>query len=420
MQNWENLLNRNPMSRLIIINKVNLLLIIIGLLLPVLLLFKAYPSEIPCGKIVQITSHIAVPVNCDSSLFFKDADNPKRLVDGSSIYSDRPLPSAAVYVVDIALKAIGLPDKRVKIQGTSGSIYEYSQRKYVLFILMNFVILLLALTLAAKGLELSPILQESKINRLILLNAIFLVSTNEVVKTFIWTPHVQMFNILLPCFVFWEISKFNSHIIRGAKITFLVMCVTLGIFSYPLFVLGLLPLLFYKYKKLSNRLLIVLASVSSFVLYPKIVVFFGGSFTNQQATKFREFVWFLDVCSGKSPPSLIGHKLVELIKSFPIIPSLLILLVSVLLLLVNKKEIVVDSIQRFEFLFAILYILFIFGIGLGERRLALGVVIFGGLSVFKMLSQTNLAKFKPFVLFSLSLLAIFQVFSFLFTLGPLK
>ena len=399
------------------------ILIVFGMLIPLLLLFKNYPEQMPCGKIVHLSNHLTVPVNCDSSIFLRDADNPRRLFDGTSTYSDRPLPALVVLSLDKFLSNLGVPERRVQIRGNSGVFYDYSQRKYALYVLLNFLVLLSALIFALKTLKGNwDSKKVSNISILIASNVVLILNTNELIKTFIWTPHTQLFNILLPSFAFWEVSRTRPQMIRSREIGSILFFISVAMFFYPIFCLAVIPVLFMGFKNLLARIGLVGLSLLPYISYPYFVRFFGGTYTNQQAHKFREFLWILDIFTGKSSLGLFFTKITEFFKSFPIMPCIVTIIFSVIYIKFLAK---CHSGERDNFkvqlIFTISYAFFVLGIGLGERRLTFGIILFAALSLFWKVSQTTLkARTERYLCLVLSILALFQIICFITTLGPLK
>jgi hypothetical protein len=399
------------------------ILMVLGMLIPLLLLFKNYPEQIPCGKIVHLSNHLTVPVNCDSSIFLRDSDNPRRLFDGTSTYSDRPLPALVVLSLDKILSNVGVPERRVQIRGNSGVLYNYSQRKYALFVFLNFLVLLSALIFVLKTLKYNWDLKEvSNLSIMMASNAVLIITTNELIKTFIWTPHTQLFNILLPSFAFWEASRTRHQMTRFREIGSILFFISVAMFCYPIFCLAVIPILFMRFKSLLARTGLIGLSLLPYISYPYFVRFFGGTYTNQQANKFREFLWILDIITGKSSSGLFFTKITEFLKSFPVMPFIVtIIFVVIYKQFLAKWQSAERDIFKVQLIFIISYAFFLLGIGLGERRLTFGIILFSTLSIFWKVSRTTLkARAERYLCLVLSMLAVFQIICFITTLGPLK
>ncbi|MFM7979907.1 MAG: hypothetical protein ACKPKO_11385, partial [Candidatus Fonsibacter sp.] len=73
-------------------------------------LFRSYPLDHPCGRVLDINSVMSVLINCDSAVYMKDAQNPIRLVNGESVYQDRPIPTLLVAMLAKFWHFFNLPD----------------------------------------------------------------------------------------------------------------------------------------------------------------------------------------------------------------------------------------------------------------------------------------------------------------------
>ena len=120
--------------------RLYLKLIIFGLLVQIISLFRNYPSNHPCGRVLDINSAMSVLINCDSAVYMKDAQNPVRLVNGESVYQDRPLPTLLVATLSKFWHFLNLPDYYRDVQGNSGQIVTYSLITYVIFLALSAAI----------------------------------------------------------------------------------------------------------------------------------------------------------------------------------------------------------------------------------------------------------------------------------------
>jgi 4-amino-4-deoxy-L-arabinose transferase-like glycosyltransferase len=72
----------------------------------------------------------------------------------------------------------------------------------------------------------------------------FLLAANDVVKAFVWSPHVQMLNIFVPAFALWAAVRASEKALFERRFALLVGAITgLGATAYPLFVI-VLPCVF--------------------------------------------------------------------------------------------------------------------------------------------------------------------------------
>lgn len=75
-------------------------------------------------------------------------------------------------------------------------------------------------------------------------SAAFVLAANDVVKAFVWSPHTQMFNILVRLFAVWASVRANKGwLLDGRFVTTTAVVMGLRATAYPLFVI-LLPCMF--------------------------------------------------------------------------------------------------------------------------------------------------------------------------------
>ncbi|WP_117209074.1 hypothetical protein [Allorhizocola rhizosphaerae] len=150
-----------------------------------LMLFAPVDDKLPCGEPIRINAVLAYPLNCDSGLFMELAHNPGDILEPNSVRQSRPgyvaLGAAATAVIGPIAEWAGLND-----------LYAQDDTAFIPLVLINFVIGALALALfvwlmlrlgAPPGVTLP-------------LAAIFAI--NDVTKAYYWSPHQQMFSLLVP------------------------------------------------------------------------------------------------------------------------------------------------------------------------------------------------------------------------------
>lgn len=381
-------------------------------------LFRAYPPHPPCGQTVKIAKMFEILVNCDSAQFMKDADSPERLINGKSDYADRPMFAYSAGAFAKLIMAIGVRDHRREVLGSSGSIYSYSYITFAVYIIFNLLILFWAalLTIIPLHLKMEKLGISKLKSTLILLAMLFLLCSNEITKTFFWTPHSQIFNLLLASSAFYLLSTFDK--IRTNRGYILINCIIgFGLFFYPVVGLLYFATLNYKFYDFRHRLFIATASLLPYIMYPRVLDFLGLDYKNSAISKFREFVWPIDGLNSKEKIAFFGNKLWHVFSSFPMIPTFIILITLISILIKFKGE----FFTRKEILiiyFAALYLLYIIGIGLGERRISLGLIVFIGIALLNYICEWKELVGSRFVIGILFFLIIFEAFSWVFTSGP--
>lgn len=386
-------------------------------------LFRSFPSNPACGRVLNVFANLNVLINCDSAVFMKDAQSPSRLFDGQSVYQDRPAHALFVWVMSSFLKVIGFPNTSREIVGNSGEVTLYQSTFYLSYLIINLLILLVAVKLAINYVHLNDRKHTIFSNASSVLLIIFLVAGNELTKTFFWTPHSQMFNILLPVLALVLISN------REKISTFRVfLSLTIGLvflmFFYPLFGLLLSILIYGRYSKFWKRALIVSTVLSGYLLYPRVLEYLGGSYSNYAILKFRQYVWILDASKQDMLRERSIANINLFISTIPLIPTLLIITSIILLFIVASKIDKVSANFRSEFkpylLFFAVYIFSVLAMGYYSRRLTLGPFIFLELFLLRNVILISKGRFQKVRVFATNGLLLLLMGSWLWTNGPLS
>ena len=307
--------------------RLYLKLIIFGLLVQIISLFRNYPSNHPCGRVLDINSAMSVLINCDSAVYMKDAQNPVRLVNGESVYQDRPLPTLLVAALSKFWHFLNLPDYYRDVQGNSGQMVTYSLITYVIFLALSAAIFSFACYLGIKSLF--QFQQKLNIPDEIFISTAFIfvttISMNEITKTFFWTPGSQMFNLLLPIYAFYLISGDNKAVTNKFYLT-QILIVSLLLFSYAFFVILLIPLILMKWNRLRYRLLLCLIPFLLYLTYPYLLNQFGGVYNNYAIGNRRMYVWVIDAYKQNVFFEKLSECLGYFLKSIPVLPTIILLI----------------------------------------------------------------------------------------------
>ncbi len=397
--------------------RLNLKLILFGLSVQIVALFRSYPPDHPCGRVLEINSTLSVLINCDSAVYMKDAQDPMRLVDGQSVYQDRPLPTFLVAFLAKIWHTLNLPDYYRQIQGNSGQTVTYSLVTYALFLILSLAILSLTIHVGLKSLML--IQYKVNVPYEIFASVAFLyvtvISMNELTKTFFWTPGSQMFNLLLPVYAFY-LTFFTYQPVSDKSYLFHVFIVSLLIFSYAFFVLLLIPLLLSKWSKLKTRILITCVPIILYLSYPFLLNLFGGRYNNFAFGYRRFYVWVIDAYREGVLGIKLGESLGYFVKSFPFFPIITLLITITIFTLMEKK---VKLNFRSELTLLSAHVVMIGLYGYYSRRLTLPIVITLFMFLLKMFfglkHQIQIKVLQPWLFVSV----LFIVCSWIFTLGPL-
>jgi hypothetical protein len=301
----------------------------------------------------------------------KDAANPERLIDGSSVYQDRLLFTLLAITISWIVSLV-LKERLIEVVGNSGDLFLYSTNDYIGFVAINFAVL--SLTLWLLWLLFRERVEHSRDARAVFLAVFVFLAFNETTKTYMFTPHSQLFNVLLPVWIVYLCESFSS---KKDRRWFWVVFFATFFFSlnYKLMIVSFVPLLVVGKRVLGNLALWLsgLAALAVLLLPRAVVELLGGTFDNFDVSHYRSVVWILDVIKGESPPSLFIDNLANLVKSVPMIPLCYALALLLFYLKEGEYGIVLPKAKLFLVtFFAYLGLLSI--LGFSARRLTLSLL----------------------------------------------
>ena len=397
--------------------RLYLKLIIFGLFIQIISLFRSYPLDHPCGRVLDINSVMSVLINCDSAVYMKDAQNPIRLVNGESVYQDRPIPTLLVAMLAKFWHFLNLPDYYREVQGNSGQIVTYSLVTYIIFLALSAAIFSMACYVGLKSLF--RFQQKLNVPNEIFINTAFIfvivVAMNEITKTFFWTPGSQMFNLLLPVYAFYLIT-YNYKDITHKFYFSQILIVSLLLFSYAFFIILLVPLVLAKWNKLRNRLLLCSVPIIAYLSYPFLLNQFGGTYNNFAVGYRRMYIWVIDAYKQDKFFEKISEFLGYFFESIPLMPTILIL-IALMAFMLMQKNLHLDF--RNELLLIFVHILMISFYGYYSRRLTFPIVVLLLLVIIKLFFTLKSGAQKRILQLGLPVLVPIVIGSWIFTLGPL-
>ena len=107
----------------------------------------------------------------------------------------------------------------------------------------------------------------------------FLIRHYELTKTFFWTPGSQMFNILIPVYLFYLLQFAYSPVSDRFFIANVCAFIIL-LFSYAFFILLIIPLVLLGWKNYKLRIFVLAISVLIYAYYPILLKLLGGTYYN--------------------------------------------------------------------------------------------------------------------------------------------
>ncbi|MGI8527258.1 MAG: hypothetical protein ACR2K5_13995 [Pseudolabrys sp.] len=201
-------------------------------------------QKLVCVGNVDLRGPFGFSLNCDSPEFMWLARDLSGLLAKNSPRQARPglIIAAAILQAPISLVVpYGGPPQPIG-QGTDDTAaivvsFENNLPAYLAYIALNIGALLMSFFLVRRIMECwpdRPVFDST--GALVVLSTGFLVVANDVTKAFVWSPHTQMFNILVPILSLYvtlrlmEGALFNRPFILG-----LGVAIGLGITAYPFF-----------------------------------------------------------------------------------------------------------------------------------------------------------------------------------------
>lgn len=372
------------------------------------ILFRDFQAP-ECTENVSGPVGTQVLINCDSAQIVQDSQDLQRLVNAETSYQDRPLFPIMGFLLSKPLKDV---TKSYEIfYNKDGKPIKFFYANYLAFIGINFLILFFIwhqlVSLLARLRSHKPMTFGDEL--LIGISVGSVLIANNVFKGFFWTPHTQLFNILI---VILSINlwldlesgtfqhRFKWHFFLNGLL----------LFFYPMFVvLYLLPLL-YSWRR---YLLPTFLSISPYLAYPLMFQTFGGTYRNAAVEDFNGFVWVFEALRS---PEIIIAKVKLFLSSFVHLPITILVLLSLIFMMfrVNTLRLVIVS-KYLLFLFG--FGAFIFLMGYSGPRLAFPLI--ASLFLFILVSLVKSSHVKYLQIF-LSFSVIWSLSFFFLTQGPIS
>jgi hypothetical protein len=187
------------------------------------------------------------------------------------------------------------------------------------------------------------------------------------------------------------------------------------LFSYAFFILLLIPLVLLGWKNYKLRLLVLATSVLIYAVYPILLRLLGGTYNNFAIGYRRMYVWVIDAYFNHEFVPKVNQYLTLYLKTFPIIPIVLSLVVMILFINYKKNL----SMIKFEFCTLLIYTLALAFYGYYSRRLTFPIMIFLFLMILKMYMRYPKKISSSQASLAFGAIISITLFSWLFTNGPL-
>lgn len=235
-------------------------------------------------------------LNCDSPEYLGLAKHPS-LVWTHGILQARPLSFGLPWLLSQPLRLVPFLE-------SSGPYAPFAQ-EFAAYLLINLIALTAALLCFSRLLE-----QGTRTRGGIeLLFTLVLLGANGVTKLFFWTPHTQIFILLVPCLSMWLIFRLleRARPFRAAEALGAGLALGVGVLLYGAFVLPALCLAVvhvFVFRRWWPAALICAGVLLPYGAWAAFVYSQIGSFFNHEVGMYRQFVWMAD-CARVSLASCI-------------------------------------------------------------------------------------------------------------------
>lgn len=264
-----------------------------------------------CVTNINLPGPFGIGLNCDSPELMWLAREPSGLLTKNSYRQSRPglIIAAAILQVPLSLVVpFGAPPQKIGWGDVEGinKLFKINLPTYLAYVLLNIGILIASFFILRRVME-----REHDRRAIHSASALLIVSTglllvaNDVTKAFVWSPHMQMFNILVPVLSLYVTLRllrgglFDRSFVLGIGLT-----VGLGLTAYAFFVVVTacaIPLAIWTTIKERRRrgraathltALIVLSVVPSLLWYAYVRTTTGAFFHAEMAD--GELVWMTE------------------------------------------------------------------------------------------------------------------------------
>jgi hypothetical protein len=292
-------------------------------------------------RTVYIVGPVHVNVGIDAPLFIYLAKDPRLLLESpGSTWQSRPLYPALGWALAQPFRAVGLHvlGERMlsgqPLPGVPGSYGSYLP-EFAGLIVLNGLLLAMAVLLLRRLLGARSLLAPE-----MLLPATFLLA-NEVTKPGFWTPHLQMFNLLIPLvtlnLLVWLRPRLTE--LRARHFAALGLALGVGALAYGAFAVAAAAaaLCIVLQRGPGTRLVsrslhavLVLAAFSvPTILWVTFVKARTGSFYHHETAQYRQFLWLVD--AARQGAGTLGEALAQNLSVY-LTTLVLVLTLPVLLL----------------------------------------------------------------------------------------
>ena len=285
-----------------------------------------------CNYYINRWNIFNIHIDCDSQYFLLDSQNPSRLLSSETPLQDRPFHIFFVSLISRFLEFFGVPSGSITYLGEDSMPQSYNVLDYGVYIGTNALILGISIFMVMRIL-LRSVNARSAIYRASIFLALVMIVQNPINREFFWTPHSQIFNILIPAVLFQFVQK-DLVLTKRRFWLYFGLFGAMSLF-YPTFSIVLPVFFVLSWRKLGKpygfvTLLILLPRI----LWPRIIELLGGDYVDWPVVGHRRFIWILDSYKKESLVNDSADNLWKFLNSLPehwLVITALLLLLSILI-----------------------------------------------------------------------------------------
>ena len=312
------------------VRRVALLTLLILGLSVLALTQPAPPTDVNnCAFVNEMGQGMRHILNCDAVEYLAIAHTPSMVMTWAHPYrQSRPLSYLAPHVVALPL--------RLSSWLSAHGPYKPFAAEFVAFALINLVVLIVTMLCFIRLMRMARTSVPLGIE---LLFTLVVLGANDVTKIFFWSPHSQIYNLLVPCVTMYLIVRMldagRALSLRQALLFGLGTGIGLlmyGSFSVLLVCACATQLL--AYRKILVPFIIGAAAVATYAAWVAYVRVTAGFFYSYETEMYRQFVWLIDcykagadVCIPQL--QLNGWKTLDMLAKMTMVPLALIVAVRV-------------------------------------------------------------------------------------------
>jgi hypothetical protein len=262
-----------------------------------------------CVTVTDLWGPVHVTTNCDSGSFLGLAKRPTRILEKEHrFWQSRPMYAVLGWITSLPFRALPLSSIENRLRRPGGQVpeeYRYLP-EYAGLVFLNWLLIVAAVVVFVRLLD-----ARTPFEPRVLLPIVVLV-LNESTKAYFWTPHTQMFNILMPVVGLWLYHSLQPRLptLEWRAASLIGLALGLAGLAYGAFVVvavgAVLCILFAEglpilRQRLAGKLFASVALLIGFaipvVAWMTIATIKTGSFHSEEVRTWREFVWMGDSLS---------------------------------------------------------------------------------------------------------------------------